>query len=253
MRGLAAVGELAWSEDFDGPVGSPPAASTWTAELGAGGWGCDQRQWYTDSAANASITADGHLTVVGRQDGIVNESGDIVAGSITSARLMSKDKVTVTYGRIAARIRVPAGLGMWPAFWMLGSDIDEVGWPGCGEIDVMEYVGSDPTRVHGTVHGPGYAGLEHGIGKAYDTGTDLASGFHVYAVDWTANQITWLIDDTVYSQLTPAEVPGPWPFTHPFFLVINLAIGGAWPGNDTDNPALPAHMLIDWIHVYEHR
>jgi beta-glucanase (GH16 family) len=136
---------------------------------------------------------------------------------------------------------------------MVGSDLDEVGWPACGEIDVMEYVGSQPTTVHGTVHGPGYAGLEHGIGKAYDAGTDLASGFHVYAVDWTAEQITWLLDGTVYQRLTPADVPGPWPFTQPFFLVINLAIGGAWPGNDTDRPSLPARMLIDWIRVHEHR
>ena len=253
MWDRAAVGDLVWAEEFDGAAGSPPASATWTAQIGAGGWGCDQRQWYTDSPANASITAEGHLAIVARRHKVSDEPDSIPQGSITSARLITQHKVNLAHGRIAARIQVPAGIGTWPAFWMLGSNLDQVGWPACGEIDVMEHVGSEPTTVHGTVHAPGYSGLNGGIGKAYDTGTDLASAFHVYAVDWAPQQITWLLDDTAYQHLTAADVPGPWPFTHPFFLVINLAIGGAWPGNDTDQPSLPAHMLIDWIRVYADR
>ena len=145
---------------------------------------------------------------------------------------------------------MPAGPGLWSAFWMLGTDIDDVGWPACGEIDVMEHVGRTPSAVHGTLHGPGYAGLAGGIGHAHDAGTDLGAGFHVYGVDWSADRVTWLLDGRPYGTLTPRDVPGPWPFDHDFYLLVNLAVGGDWPGNATAEPALPATMLVDWVRVH---
>jgi beta-glucanase (GH16 family) len=234
-----------WSQEFDGAAGAAPDPSVWSHDLGGGGWGCDQLQSYTASPLNASITEDGHLRIVARPA----EDGD-PSQPITSARLVTRQRFTVHYGRIAARMRVPTGSGLWSAFWMLGQDIDQAGWPACGEIDVMEHVSSDPTAVHGTLHGPGYSGLRGGIGHRHDHGAALSGDFHVYAVDWTPERVTWLLDDTPFNSLTPRDVPGPWPFTQPFFLLLNLAVGGAWPGIHTDQPSLPASLDVDWIRVW---
>lgn len=229
------------SEDFASREGSGPDRSLWCAELGGGGWGCEQLQIYTCDRSNVAITAQSQLAITAKR------SPD---GTITSARLVTKDRFDVRYGLIEARIKVPGGPGTWPAFWMLGSDIDEVGWPACGEIDVMEHVGSDPNTVHGTAHAPGYAGLAGGLGRAHPAGCDLSADFHVYGVDWDVGRITWLLDGRPYHRMTPAEAPGSiWPFCHPFFLVINLAVGGAWPGNNPPAPVLPATLLVDWIRV----
>ena len=230
-----------WSDDFDGPAGSPPDPAVWQAELGDGGWGDDQLQRYTAPPANAFHTGNGHLAVVARRE---------TDRRVTSARLRTLGRLEVTYGRVEARIQVPAGAGMWPAFWMLGADVNRVGWPACGEIDVMEHVGSEPDTVHGTVHGPGFAGIGRGIGRAHRTSVALADDFHVYGVDWTADSIAWHLDSTEYFRLSPADVPGPWPFRHSFYLLLNLAVGGAWPGNTLhEEAALPATMLIDWVRV----
>jgi beta-glucanase (GH16 family) len=148
-------------------------------------------------------------------------------------------------------MRVPAGSGLWSAFWMLGEDLDRVGWPACGEIDVMEHVGSDPSAVHGTLHGPGYSGLAGGVGHRHDAGVALSDDFHVYAVDWAPDQVTWLLDDVPYNSLGPGDVPGPWPFRQPFSLLVNLAVGGAWPGLGTAPPSLPASLDVDWVRVWD--
>ncbi len=229
------------SEEFASAAGGGPDPQLWSAELGGGGWGCEQLQTYTCDRSNVAITAQGQLAITARRSPV---------GTITSARLITKDRFALKYGLIEARIKVPGGLGTWPAFWMLGGDIDEVGWPACGEIDVMEHVGSDPNTVHGTVHAPGYAGLGRGLGGAHRAGCDLSDDFHVYGVDWDAGQITWLLDGRPYHRMTTGGAPGSvWPFRHPFFLVVNLAVGGAWPGNDTQTPELPATLLVDWIRV----
>jgi beta-glucanase (GH16 family) len=247
-QGLEAFGELTvtslvWTEEFDGRPGSGPDPSVWAFELGGGGWGCGQLQTYTDHPDNTAINAYGQLEITARHSGYV--------GLVTSARMISKARLHLRYGRIEARIKVPSGLGMWPAFWLLGADIDTVGWPGCGEIDIMEWVGNDPTGVHGTIHGPGFAGLNHGIGRRYDSGVDLADDFHTYGVDWAVDRITWHLDGQPYSTLMPADTPqGRWPFTHDFYLLLNLAISGDWPGNRNDAPDLPATMTIDWIHAH---
>lgn len=131
-------------------------------------------------------------------------------------------------------MKVPGGRGTWPAFWMLGSNIDHVAWPACGEIDVMEHVGCNPGTVHGTLHAPGHSGLDGGHGQAHRARADLVGDFHTYSVDWNVDEISWLFDGHAYHWLTPADVPGGiWPFDQPFYLLVNLAIGGAWPGNDT--------------------
>lgn len=229
-----------WVHDFEGPRGHPPDPRVWTHEVGGGGWGDGQLQVYTDGAANAALDGDGHLVISARRE---------KDGAITSARLTTQDRFTTTFGRIEARIKVPDGRGTWPAFWMLGADIDAVGWPACGEIDVMEHVGTDPRRAHGTIHGPGFSGLAGGIGAAIDAGVDLSADFHDYGVEWDDAGITWLLDGRPRHRLTPYDVPGPWPFRHPFFLLLNLAIGGDWPGQETEDPDLPADLLVDWIRV----
>ncbi len=231
--------EPSWTETFEGTAGSPPNRSLWTYERGGGGWGLHQDQIYTDSVANAVHTGDGQLAITARSEG----------GRITSARLITQHRFVMRYGHIEARIKVPGGRGTWPAFWMLGENLPEVGWPDCGEIDIMEHVGGDPDTVHGTLHGPGYSGLEDGIGESYDTGLDLSHDFHRYAVRWTTNEFSWWFNDHPYLRLNPGDVPGPWPFDQPFFLLLNLAIGGDWPGNADDRPDLPATMLVDWITV----
>jgi beta-glucanase (GH16 family) len=229
-----------WLDDFDGPAGAPPDPSVWQAEVGGGGWGDDQLQCYTASPANACHTGDGHLALVARRE---------AHGGITSARLRTLGRLEVKYGSVEARIRVPAGAGLWPAFWMLGANIDQVGWPACGEIDVMEHVGSEPRAVHGTAHGTGYSGVGRGVSRTLRAQADLAENFHIYGVDWSADSIAWHLDGTEYFRLTPTDAPGPWPFRQPFYLLLNLAVGGAWPRNALDANALPATMLIDWVRV----
>jgi beta-glucanase (GH16 family) len=216
-----------------GHLWSDPAL--WAPELGGGGWGCGQAQEYT--AANTSVSDAGHLLVT-------------ALPGPTSARLVTRERFAVRYGRVAASLKVPAGRGLWSAFWMLGEDIGEVGWPACGEIDVMEHVTSDPAAVHGTLHGPGYSGLAGGVGRRLDAGAPLSAAFHEYAVEWTPDRVTWLLDDVAYSTLTPADVPGPWPFRHPFHLLLNLAVGGDWPGLEPAAEAtLPATLEVAWVRV----
>jgi beta-glucanase (GH16 family) len=229
-----------WVQDFAGPAGSAPDPAIWSHELGGGGWGDGQLQVYTDEPANAALDGEGHLAITARRE---------ADGTVTSARLVSKGGFATAYGRVEARLKVPGGRGTWPAFWMLGADIDRAGWPACGEIDVVEHVGADPRRCHGTAHGPGYSGLAGGIGGSLDVGVDLSEDFHEYAVAWDESGIVWFVDDREYHRLTPADVTGSWPFDQPFFLLVNLAVGGDWPGNTTADLELPATLLVDWIRV----
>jgi beta-glucanase (GH16 family) len=233
-----------WSEEFEGPAGASPDPAVWSYELGGGGWGCGQSQSYTASPANASTTGDGCLRIAA----LPARSGD---SPVTSARLVTRGRVTFRYGRVAARMRVPRGAGLWSAFWLLGHDVERVGWPACGEIDVMEHVTSDATAAHGTLHGPGFSGLDGGIGRRHDAGVALSDDFHVYAVDWLPDRVTWLLDGVPYNSLTPTDVPGPWPFRKPFFLLLNLAVGGHWPGLAAERPTLPATLDVDWVRIWE--
>ena len=231
-----------WSDEFDGPAGAPVDPATWGFEVGGHGWGNDELQHYTDGTANAALDGAGRLAITVRRE---------ADGRYTSARLISKGRVAFRHGLVTARIRMPGGRGIWPAFWMLGTDIDAVGWPGCGEIDVMENFGTDPRAVHavhGTVHGPGYAGRA-GVTGVHRAAVDLAAGFHDYAVRWRPGHIQWLLDGRPYHAVTPDDLPGPWVFAHDFYLLLNVAVGGAFSVPPEDG-VLPRTMLVDHIRVY---
>jgi beta-glucanase (GH16 family) len=246
----ADVQQLVWSDEFEAAAGTPPDSSKWRYDIGGEGWGNDEHQYYTDSTANSAHDGNGNLVITARQEG----GHDCWYGpcQYTSARLLTAETFTQQYGRFEARMQLPRGQGIWPAFWMLGADFGEVGWPQSGEIDIMENIGSEPSTVHGTIHGPGYSGGA-GIGNAYTLpdGQQFADGFHTFAVDWTPDSITWSVDGNVYSQLTPADVGGnEWVFDHPFFMIMNLAVGGQWPGYPDETTQFPQQLTVDYIRVY---
>jgi beta-glucanase (GH16 family) len=219
---------LAWSDEFAGAAGSPVDPASWRPQVGGHGWGNQELQYYTDSSANAALDGAGNLAITVRRTDPQLRDRRFGGCPYTSARLVTKDRVSCTYGLVQARIRLPRGRGIWPAFWMLGQDIDRVGWPHCGEIDAMENFGRNPTVVHGTVHGPGYAGAA-GITASYQADTSLADDFHLYAVHWEPGRIRWYLDDHLYSTVTPDDLQGrPWVFGHDFFLLLNVAVGGTF-------------------------
>lgn len=238
-----------WADDFDGPAGSRPDPSTWRYETGGEGWGNNERQYYRDSTDNAALDGDGHLVITARAggDGLTCWYGPC---TYTSARLNTAGAVEQAYGRFEARVRIPSGRGVWPAFWMLGDDLNEVGWPASGEIDVMENIGSEPDVVVGSVHGPGYTGGVSG-GHTLPGGRAYADGFHVFAVEWTPQRITWFVDDVRYHSVTPADLDGEWVFDHPFFIVLNVAVGGDWPGDPDQSTTFPQRMVVDHVRVSE--
>jgi beta-glucanase (GH16 family) len=246
----ALLSTLVWSDEFDGPVNSPPDPARWTRDLGGGGWGNHELEVYTNSVNNASIVADPDA-MDGKALAIraIKESN----GTYTSARLKTQDTMSWSYGRFEARARLPYGQGMWPAFWMLGTDIRSAGWPGCGEIDIMENIGREPGTVHGTMHGPGYSG-GNGIGAAYTLpdGQQFSDAYHVFAVEWTPNTINWYVDDQLYETRTPADLPPgrSWVFDRSFFVLLNLAVGGDWPGNPDGTTVFPQTYLVDYVRVY---
>ena len=248
------VWTLAWSDEFDGPAGTAVDGTKWVAETGGHGWGNQEREFYTAETENASLDGSGRLVITARAEP-ANSTRSCWYGACryTSARLITKGKFEQTYGRFEARIRIPRGQGIWPAFWMLGSNIGGVGWPVCGEIDIMENIGREPKTVHGTIHGPGYSGAG-GIGASYGLATDsFADDFHVFAVEWSINEIRWLIDDKEYNRITPTRLPigGTWVFDHPFFLLLNIAVGGAWPGDPDPSTVFPQEMVVDYVRVYK--
>ncbi|WP_083229965.1 glycoside hydrolase family 16 protein [Curtobacterium sp. UCD-KPL2560] len=230
------------ADEFNGPAGTAPNPGIWRFDTGAGGWGNAELETYTDSRRNAALDGNGNLVITAIRE---------ADGSYTSARLKTESTFTAQYGRVEARIRIPRGQGIWPAFWMLGADIGQVGWPACGEIDVMENVGYEPTVVHATVHGPGYSGAS-GLSAAYTnpTGTAFADDFHVFGVDWRPGSITWLVDGVAQRTVTRADVgANPWVFDKPFFVLLNVAVGGTWPGSPDATTRFPQQMLVDWVRV----
>jgi beta-glucanase (GH16 family) len=235
---------LVWSDEFDGPANSAPDRTKWTYDLGQTGWGNAELENYTNSTNNAFLDGDGHLVIQAIAD---------PGAKYTSARLKTQGLVAHTYGKIAARIQIPFGQGIWPAFWMLGTDIGSVGWPRCGEIDIMEHIGREPSMVHGTVHGPGYSG-GNGIGAPFTlpAGRRFADDFHVFAVVWEKESVEFEVDGHVYKRITPADLPAgaSWVYGHPFFLILNLAVGGNWPGYPDATTRFPQRMVVDWVRVY---
>ena len=234
-----------FTEDFTGNAGSAANSSRWNYETGDN-VNNHEREWYTSGAANGALDGQGHLVITAKKEG--GHTCWYGPCQYTSARLTTQNKFSGQYGHVEARMQIPKGQGMWPAFWMLGTNIGSVGWPTCGEIDIMENVGFEPNTVHGTIHGPGYSG-SNGIGAGY-SGPVFGDGFHTYAVDWAPNSIKWSVDGHVYETRTPADVHGnQWAFNHPFYIILNLAVGGYWPGDPNSSTPFPAKLVVDYVHV----
>lgn len=241
---------LLWSDSFNQEAGTGPDSARWVHDLGGGGWGNNELQTYTDSRENSFIIEDSDAT-----DGraLAIRAIRTPAGGYTSARIKTQGRYSVTYGRIEARIKVTRGKGIWPAFWMLGDSITSVGWPACGEIDIMEHLGHDPGRVYGTLHGPGYSG---GAGLTSSTvlanGASLSDAYHVYAVDWTPTGFVWSLDGVPYFERKSTQIPAGarWVFDRPEFIILNLAVGGNWPGYPDASTVFPQTLLVDHVRVY---
>lgn len=246
--------KLVWSDEFTGRRGAAVDARKWTAETGGHGWGNKELQFYTKGARNAYLDGNGSLVIKAVEETPPKDAACWYGRCrYTSARLITRDKFTQTYGRFEARLRVPAGQGLWPAFWLLGADIGRAGWPACGEIDVMENIGREPSTVHGTIHGPGYSGASSiGGGYTLPDGQRFADGFHVFAVEWEPKALRWYVDGQLYKTLTPEDLPADakWVFDHPFFILLNVAVGGNWPGSPDHTTTFPQTMLVDYVRVY---
>ncbi|MER7639876.1 ricin-type beta-trefoil lectin domain protein [Streptomyces sp. NPDC058420] len=241
---------VTFSDTFDGAAGSAVNSSKWTQETGDN-VNNHEREYYTSGTNNASLDGQGHLVITAKKENPANYQCWYGTCQYTSARMNTSGKFSAQYGHVEARMKIPRGQGMWPAFWMLGTDIGSVGWPNSGEIDVMENVGFEPSTVHGTIHGPGYSGA-NGIGAGYTlpNGQAFADAFHTFAVDWAPNSIKWSVDGVVYETRTPADVGGnTWAFNKPFFLILNLAVGGDWPGDPNSATAFPAQLVVDSVSV----
>ncbi len=248
--GRAAGRRLVFSDGFSGPAGTAPSSADWSFDTGGGGWGNNELECYTSNPGNASLDGQGHLAITAKRETYASRTASC---AYTSARMKTQGTFSTTYGRIEARIRLPAGRGLWPAFWALGDDIESAGWPGSGEIDVMESLGDDPSTVYGSIHGP-QAGQArgYGISSAYHAATSLADGFHTYRVSWSPSALVFSVDGQAYAKRTPAQLSGAqrWVFNKPFFLMLNLAVGGSWPGSPDAATRFPATMLVDWVRVY---
>ena len=244
--------ELLWSDEFNAESLTPIDSESWTCEVGGWGWGNDELEYYTDSIENVSHNGDGQLMITAMK-GQPESDETCWYGqcAFTSARCTTANKVAFTHGRVEARIKIPRGQGIWPAFWMLGSNFSDIGWPSSGEIDIMENVGYEPTTVHGTVHGPGYSGAS-GIGNSFASDSEFADDFHVYAIDWDPKVIRWYVDGKLYGIVSVNDIRNrEWVFDHDFFLIMNVAVGGSWPGFPDETTEFPQEMRVDYVRVYQ--
>jgi beta-glucanase (GH16 family) len=242
---------LVWSDEFNLPDGSSPDAAKWNFVTGGNGFGNAELESYTNRPQNAEIQ-NGNLVITALKERYTG--ADMVSHDYTSARLNTSNKFRQAYGRFEASIKIPYGQGIWPAFWLLGTDLSTKAWPTCGEIDIMENIGREPSIVHGTIHGPGYSGGK-GIGSpfSFPDGRKFADDFHIYAVEWSPNQIKFFVDNNLYATRTPADLPAgtKWVYDHPFFILLNLAVGGKWPGDPDATTVFPQQMLVDYVRVYK--
>ena len=251
---VVTLNNLVWADEFD--VDGMPNPNYWNFEIGDGteqgipGWGNNELQYYTNRPENVKVE-NGVLVITAREE-------SFEGSSFTSARLTTQNLVEQQYGRFEARIKVPTGKGFWPAFWLLGNDCDVNPWPACGEIDIMENVGDEPTKVFGTVHGPNYNAGES-ISKEYTLeGSRFDNEFHVFGVEWSPNRINFYVDDRLYQSLTSEDVDdetdgeGIWVFNdRPFYMILNVAVGGNLPGNPNEDTVFPQSMVVDYVRVYK--
>ena len=242
---VTTLDQLKMQDEFN--VDGAPDSALWNYDIGNGsgndGWGNQELQYYTDRPENI-IVEDGMLKITALQE-------SYEGSAYTSSRITTKGKYEQKYGRFEARMQLPWGQGMWPAFWMLGFNIDEVSWPNCGEIDIMENRGQEPTIISGALHGPGHSGSNF-IGKNNDLVTDrVDTSFHIYGIEWGEGYVNFYIDDVLYNQITPADVPGEWVFDQPFYIIMNVAVGGNFVGSPNADTVFPQTMLIDYVRVYQ--
>ncbi len=247
--GCSSVGDpevygLVWSDEFEGAAGQSPDSTKWRFDIGTD-WGNDQLEYDTDRPENVSLDGSGNLVITAIEESYAGR--DYTSGRINTWGFFEQER-----GRFEARIKLPVGQGIWPAFWLLGSNFDQVGWPACGEIDILEYRGQEPSIVHGSLHGPGYSG-----GSAVTGSYTLPSGgfnddFHVFAIEWDATSISWFVDDQLYQTVTSSDLPGGagWVFDHPFFIILNVAVGGHFVGPPDASTEFPQTMLVDYVRVY---
>jgi beta-glucanase (GH16 family) len=250
---------LTWSDEFNGPDNSAVDATKWVYDTGGTGWGNNELEYYTSGTANAAVVS-GNLVITATTTGASAFTCSYPSNGpcgYTSARIRTQGKFTQQYGRFEARIQIPEGQGLWPAFWMLGTDISNsaTNWPKCGEIDIMENIGKEPSINHGSLHLPaaGTANDDQLTGMyTLPGGAKLGDGFHTYAVEWSASAISFYVDDNLYETQTPVTATGrDWEFNQPFFIILNVAVGGSFPGSPTSSTTFPQSMKVDWVRVYE--
>jgi beta-glucanase (GH16 family) len=243
---------LAWSDEFNGADGSAPDSSKWTYDTGGKGWGNKELECYTNLTQNAQMKGGNLVITAMHQPAYACRDG--TTRDYTSARLKTQGLFNQVYGRFEARIKIPKGQGMWPAFWMLGNDITSVGWPKCGEIDIMENIGKEPGIIHGSLHSSSTTSHNSDVTAPFNlsAGQNFADDFHLYAVEWEPGTIRFYVDSNLYATFTQSQWPagGAWTFDHPFFIILNLAVGGTWPGSPDDSTVFPQQMLVDYVRVY---
>lgn len=241
---------LIWEDNFAGPAGGRPDPHKWRAVTGPYGSDTHELEWYTARSSNVALDGAGHLVITARRE---THTGNGVTRRYTSARLETAGLFQTMYGELDARIKIPAGQGLWPAFWGLGSDYPRVGWPRSGELDMMEALGNDPFTVYGTIHGPssdspaGWSVTMHTRHRV-----SLAAGYHVYGARWSPDKVVFTLDGVPYAQRkrTSLKAANHWVLNKPFYLILNLAVGGDWPGSPNASTPFPARMLVDWVKVY---
>lgn len=234
---------LAWSDEFSG---NSLNLSNWNQELGNnGGWGNHELEFYTNSPKNY-LVSNGNLIIEARKE-------EIGGQHYSSGRMTTQGKKTFTFGRIDIRAKLPVAKGLWPALWMLGSNITSVPWPGCGETDIMELIGTYPSRVHGTAHWKRPDGAHDSKGAQFDlAGANFSQQFHVFSLIWTTDQMKWLVDDQLYLTVVKADVgTSNYPFNLPSFLIFNVAVGGDWPGPPDASTIFPQRMIVDYVRVFQ--
>jgi beta-glucanase (GH16 family) len=248
---------LTWSDEFNGPNGSAVDSTKWVYDTGGSGWGNNELEYYTSGTANA-VVQSGNLVISATTANASNYTCSYPSSGpcqYTSARLKTLGLFSQQYGRFEARIQMPEGQGLWPAFWMMGADINSVSWPTCGEIDIMENIGKEPTINHGSLHMPmaGSTSDDQLTGMyTLPGGAKLGDAFHTYAVEWTSSSVAFYVDDMLYETQTQQAATGrTWEFNKPFFILLNVAVGGTWPGAPDSTTTFPQTMKVDWVRVYQ--
>jgi beta-glucanase (GH16 family) len=241
--------KLTWADEFNGPDGSAVDPTKWKHDVGGTGWGNNELEYYTDGTQNA-VVKGGYLVITATKDGASQYKCSYGTCTYTSARLLTQGLFSQKYGRFEARAQMPTGKGLWPAIWMLGDNISTVSWPTCGEIDFMETIGTDISTNHGSLHMP----KSYGPSGTYKlpNGASYADAFHTFAIEWEPGTIRFYVDDMLY-ETQKSNVPSgdTWEFEHPFFLLINVAVGGQWPGSPDSTTTFPQTLKVDWVRAYE--